>query len=84
LLTNGTATDGGGGPGVAGTANTGGGGGCGFGINAGAGGSGIVILKLSKYAVVTKGASHTMTITAAGDFNVYTFTAGDDDIRIGR
>jgi hypothetical protein len=31
---------------------------------------------------VVKGASHTMTTTLDGNFAVYTFTGGDDDIRI--
>jgi hypothetical protein len=32
---------------------------------------------------VTKGASHVVTQSASGSFDVYTFTAGNDNITIG-
>jgi hypothetical protein len=32
--------------------------------------------------MVFKGASHTMTQATDGDFIIYSFTAGDDNIRI--
>jgi hypothetical protein len=41
-----------------------------------------VILRLPAEALVTKGASHTMTTTVVGNDKVYTFTAGDDSITI--
>jgi hypothetical protein len=43
----------------------------------------VVIIRVPSWVKVTKGASHTMTVTSLGNETVYTFTAGDDDITIG-
>ncbi len=83
--TSGTAGSGGGGTwsGGNGTANTGSGGaGNTVGDNGGNGGSGVVYIRLPNFATLTKGASHTMNTIADGEFTVYEFTAGDDNITI--
>jgi hypothetical protein len=65
--------------GSAGTANTGGGGGggprIGGGVNGGAGGSGIVILRYPDTFIAATSTTGSPTITVAGGFRVYKFTA---------
>jgi hypothetical protein len=81
-MTPGTGGVGGGGSGgkagtsngTDGTVNTGGGGG-GAGIASGAGGSGIVILRYPDTFIAATSTTGSPTITVAGGFRVYKFTA---------
>ena len=63
------------GTGVAGAANTGGGGGGGRAAAGGAGGSGIVILRYPDTFIAATSTTGSPTITVAGGFRVYKFTA---------
>jgi hypothetical protein len=72
----GGGTGGGAGSAVAGTANTGGGGGGGYSTSLGAaGGSGIVILRYPDTFIAATSTTGSPTITVAGGFRVYKFTA---------
>lgn len=62
------------GPSIAGAANTGGGGG-GGGNNGAAGGSGVVIIKYSDYYPAATSTTGSPTITVAGGYRIYQFTA---------